>query len=62
MFTLFYAQKMNDGNNLYGNPEWRTTFYGIYPAKLSMFFSKQMFNPSIRIGDTKSIEFLDLTP
>ncbi len=55
MFTLFFAQKMNDNNCLYGNPVWKTTFYGVYPLKLSMFFYKQMINPGVRIGDTKSI-------
>lgn len=62
MFTLFYAQKMFHGQPLQGNPQWIRQYLGIYPIKLSSFFSKQMYNPSIRLGDTKSIEFLDLTP
>lgn len=62
MFTLHYASKMLDQQPLYNNPNWIRSFAGIYPTKLSTFFSKQMFNPSVRIGDTRSIEFLDLTP
>lgn len=61
-FTLYYTQKINDQQLMCGNPQWVINYYGIYPTKLALFFSKQMFNPSVRIGDTRSIEFLDLTP
>lgn len=62
MFTLYYTQKSNDQKMLLNNPNWIISYYGVYPTKLAIFFSRQMFNPTVRIGDTKSIEFLDLTP
>lgn len=55
MFTLHYAQKMLDQQPLNNNPNWIRNYLGNYPAKLSIFFEKQMFNPSLRLGDTKSI-------
>lgn len=61
MFTLQYAQKSLHGQPIMGNQNWIRIYLGVYPTKLSVFFTKQMFNPSIRLGDTRSIEFLDLT-
>jgi hypothetical protein len=55
MFTLYYSQKGLDGRLLQNNPAWPITYYGIFPTKLAVFFEKQMFNPSARLGDTKSI-------
>lgn len=54
-FTLFYAQKLNEGTMLVNNPNWVIPYYGIFPLKLALFFSKQLYNPSVRIGDMKSI-------
>jgi|JI7StandDraft_1071085.scaffolds.fasta_scaffold768134_1 hypothetical protein len=62
MFSLYYAQRGNDQKLLFNNQNWPITFLGIHALQLSIFFSKQMYNPSIRIGNVSSIEFLDLTP
>lgn len=60
MFAYNFTQKSKDKQMLFNNPNWVLNYYGIQPLTMSLFFSKQMFNPSIRLGDTKSIQFLDL--
>ena len=60
-FSLYFAQRMLDQKMLMGNPNWVIHWCGMEPTKNMVFFSRQMFNPTIRIGNPFSIEFLDLT-
>ena len=55
MFSLHYVQKVNDQKLLFNNPNWTINYIGLPALKLSIFFSKQMYNPSIRLGNVSSI-------
>lgn len=55
MFAYNFTQKAKDKQMLFNNPNWILNYYGVQPLTMSLFFTKQMFNPSIRLGDTKSI-------
>jgi hypothetical protein len=55
MFSLYYVQRGNDQKLLFNNPNWPISFIGIPALQLSTFFSKQMYNPSIRLGNVSSI-------
>lgn len=60
LFSCFFAQRMNEGQYLGGNPNLPICWCGTEPTKNILFFTLQMYNPSLRLGNVQSIEFLDL--